>query len=387
MNRIASVDITRGIVMLVMAIDHIRELVHYSALTADPLNLKTTSFALFATRWITHLCAPTFVFLAGVSVYLVYSNSKHQKTSKQFLIKRGVWLIFLEVTLVNFSVWFDLYFRTLMLQVIAAIGVGFLLLPFFLRLSLKQNLSIAIVLALICNLVARFDFPAYPVTNFIYHWLASPTVNQVTPGFMVFIAYPVLPWFAIMLAGYACGVLFTKPEEEHKQLFLKISLSLLGLFVVLRALNLFGDPSRFAVQDNFLFTLLSFVNVTKYPPSLPFILITLSVAFFFLFVSEKAFGRWKEILEVYGRVPMLYYILHFPLIHLITELIFLAQGYTWNELQFGSFQFGRPAGAAGVGLQGVYLIWLAVVIMLYPVCKKYAAYKKANPQIALLKYV
>jgi uncharacterized membrane protein len=333
------------------------------------------------------LCAPTFVFLAGVSVFLVYTNSKDQKARKQFILKRGVWLILLEITLVNFSVWFDIYFRTLMLQVIAAIGVGFLILPFFMKLSFKQNLSIALVLTLICNAVAGLDFPAYPILNFIYHWLASPTVTQVTPDFMVLIAYPVLPWFGIMLAGYACGVLFTKPQEEQIKLFWKISLSLFVLFAALRIINVYGDPSRFAIQDNFLFTLLSFINVTKQPPSLLYILIMLSVAFFFLFVSEKVQGKWKEVIAVYGRVPMLYYILHFPLIHIVSELVFLFQGYKWGDLLFGPFQFGRPSGNAGVGLMGVYLIWLGVISMLYPLCKKYETYKKANPRVALFKYI
>jgi uncharacterized membrane protein len=387
MKRIISIDATRGFVMLVMAIDHVRDLVHYSALTLDPLDLKVTSPQLFATRWITHLCAPTFVFLSGVSAYLSYSNSPDKNAARKFLCKRGFWLVVLELSIVNFSLWFDLHFRTIMLQVIAAIGFGFILLYFFSNLSIKQNLTISVVLTLICNLIAGHDFPANPVLNFVYHWLASPALFQLTPHFIVLVAYPVLPWFGIMLAGYACGELFTKPDEIRSKLFLKISIVLLLLFVGLRLFNVWGNPSPFAVQKNWPFTLLSFINVNKYPPSLLFILITISFAFFFLFLSERWKGKWKEILSIYGAVPMFYYLLHFYLIHLISEGVFLAQGYLVNDLNFGSFGFGRPAGNAGLGLMGVYLVWLVVIGLLFPICKKYAAYKRLHPEKSWMRYI
>lgn len=387
MKRITSIDATRGFVMLVMAIDHIRDLVHYSALTLDPLDLKVTSPQLFMTRWITHFCAPTFVFLSGVSAYLVYSNSKDKKQTQQFLLKRGLWLIVLELTVVNFSVWFDIYFRTIMLQVIAAIGSGFILLYFFLNLSFKQNLTIAITFTLVCNLISGFNFPDFPVLNFVYHWLASPSVFQVTPDFMLFVAYPVLPWFGILLAGYACGELFSRSKEERSKLFLKISVCLLILFVAFRLINLWGDPSKFAIQKEWPFTILSFINVAKYPPSFLFILITLSFAFCFLFLSERFEGKWKEFLCIYGSVPMIYYLIHFPLIHLISEGVFLSQGNSLSDLNFGSFGFGRPPGNAGLGLMGVYIIWLVVIGLLYPVCKRYAAYKNLHPEKIWLRYI
>ncbi len=387
MKRITSIDATRGFVMLVMAIDHIRDLVHYSALTLNPLDLRVTSPQLFMTRWITHLCAPTFVFLSGVSAYLVYSNSKDKNQTRQFFVKRGIWLIVLELTIVNFSVWFDIYFRTIMLQVIAAIGCGFILMYFFVKLSFKQNLTIAITLMVICNLIEGFNFPDSPALNFLYHWLASPFVFQVTPNFMLFVAYPVLPWFGIMLAGYACGEMFSRTKEERSKLFLKISASLLVLFVVFRLINVWGDPNQFAFQKDWLFTILSFINVTKYPPSLLFTLITLSFAFCFLFLSEKFEGKWKEIMCVYGSVPMIYYLIHFPLIHLIAEGVFLIQGYSLSELNFGSFGFGRPPGNAGLGLIGIYIVWLVVIVLLYPVCKKYAAYKKLHIDKRWLKFI
>jgi uncharacterized membrane protein len=387
MKRITSIDTVRGIVMLIMAIDHARDLMHTTALTASPLDLSITTFPLFFTRWITHLCAPTFVFLSGVSAYLAIARSDSPETSRQLLLKRGLWLVLLELTIVNFGVWFDIHFRTIMLQVIAAIGLGFILLYFFSRFSFKQNISVAVVLALICNVTAGFNFPDFPALNFTYHLLISPFLFQVTPNFALFVAYPVLPWFAIMLAGYACGQLFTHESERRAVLLLTISLSLVAAFVILRAVNIFGDPSKFVVQGSAPFSILSFVNVSKYPPSLLFTLLMLSISFFLLFVAERWKGRWQNILSVYGSVPMLYYLLHFYLLHLVAEGIFLFQGYRWSELQFGTFQFGRPAGPSGVGLKGVYLWWLLIVVMLYPVCKKYAAYKKAHPEKEWLKYL
>lgn len=387
MKRITSIDTVRGIVMLIMAIDHARDLMHTTALTANPLDLSITTVPLFFTRWITHLCAPTFVFLSGVSAFIAVSRSGDKDGSRQLLLRRGLWLVLLEITIVNFAVWFDIHFRTLMVQVIAAIGVGFILLYFFSRLSFKQNLSIAIVLMLLCQVTAGFNFPDLLALNFVYHLLISPFLFQVTPNFALFIAYPVLPWFAIMLAGYACGKLFTSVNERRAQQLLTISLSLFIVFVIMRAINIFGDPSQFVVQDNVLFSILSFVNVSKYPPSLLFTLLMLSISFFLLFVAERWSGKWQDILSTYGSVPMLYYLLHFYLLHLVAEGIFLFQGYHWSDLQFGTFQFGRPAGPSGVGLKGVYLFWLLVVAVLYPLCKIYAAHKKAHPEKAWLKYL
>lgn len=386
-KRITSIDTVRGIVMLIMAIDHARDLMHITALTADPLDLRITTFPLFFTRWITHLCAPTFVFLSGVSAFIANTRSTDKEVNRQLLLKRGLWLVLLEVTIVNFGVWFDIHFRTIMLQVIAAIGVGFILLYFFSKLSFKQNLSIAVVLILICNVTAGFNFPDLPALNFAYHLFISPFLFQMTPNFTLFVAYPVLPWFGIMLAGYTCGQIFTHVNERRAQTLFTISISLFIVFAIVRAINIFGDPSRFVAQDHGLFSALSFVNVSKYPPSLLFTLLMLSISFFLLFVAEKWNGKWQNILSVYGSVPMLYYLLHFYLLHLMAEAIFLFQGYSWSDLQFGTFQFGRPTGPSGVGLKGVYLCWLLVVVVLYPVCKKYSAYKKAHPEKGWLKYL
>ncbi len=387
MKRISSIDAVRGLVMLVMALDHVRDLVHFSGVSHDPTDLTTTTPFIFGTRWITHLCAPTFVFLSGVSAYLAYSNSKDQKSSKQFLVTRGVWLIMLEFTLINFAIWFDIHFRITMMQVIAAIGTSFILLMFFVNRPSRQNFAIAIMITLVCNLVAGFDFPSFPALNFVYHWLFSPKVFQVTSNYMLFVGYPVLPWFGIMLAGYASGVLFLKSKEERMRIFIRISAILISLFIVVRATNLWGDPSKWSIQKDGVFTFLSFMNISKYPPSLMYIFITIGIAFLLLFISEKYEGKWKEVITVYGSVPMFYYLLHFYIIHIIGQLVFIFQGFAWSDFQFAPFRFGRPEGSSGVGLMYVYLIWLCIVALLYPLCKGYATYKKAHPENAWLKYL
>ncbi len=387
MKRITSIDAVRGFVMVVMALDHVRDLIHINALKFDPTDLATTTPSLFYTRWITHLCAPTFVFLSGVSAYLAYANSSDPASSKKFLLKRGLWLVLLEITVVNFSIWFDIHFGVIMLQVIAAIGFGFILLTFFLRVKPLYNFIIAIGITLLCNLVMGLNLSQYPILGFFYNWLFSPNLLQITPNFMLLINYPVLPWFGIMLAGFACGVLFNQPAEIRAKRFISISALLFFAFVLLRFVNVWGDPAPWSMQKDVIFTFLSFINISKYPPSLLFILITLSVSFFLLFIAEKFEGKWKEVMMVYGSVPMFYYLIHFYLIHSIALLVLLAQGFAWSDFRFGPFQFGRPEAPSGLGLGGVYVFWIGVVILLYPLCKKYSAYKKAHPEKAWLRYL
>lgn len=387
MKRITSIDAVRGLVMVVMALDHVRDLIHANALEFDPTNLTATTPPLFFTRWITHLCAPTFVFLSGVSAYLAYTNSSDPASSKKFLLKRGLWLVLLEITIINFGIWFDIHFGVIMLQVIAAIGVGFILLSFFLRLKPLHNFIIAIVITLLCNAVVGLNLSQYPILGFFYNWLFSPNLLQITPNFMLLINYPVLPWFGIMLAGFACGVLFTQPAEIRAKRFISISAILLLTFVLLRFSNIWGDPAPWSVQKDVVFSFMSFMNISKYPPSLLFILITLSVAFLMLFIAEKIDGKWKEIMSVYGSVPMFYYLIHFYLIHSVSLLVLLAQDFAWSDLRFGPFQFGRPEARSGLDLAGVYIFWIGIIIVLYPLCKKYSAYKKAHPEKAWLRYL
>ena len=388
MRRITSIDAVRGFVMIIMALDHVRDLIHFSALSFDPTDLTATTPFIFFTRWITHLCAPTFVFLSGVSAYLSYSNAKNQKDAKGFFVRRGLWLVLLEITVVNFGIWFDMDFGVIMLQVIAAIGFGFILLPLFVTFSHKKNLAIAALIILVCNAVVGLNFAEFPALNFFYHWVFSSFLFQLTPNFMLLVGYPVLPWFGIMLAGFACGMMFKEKREDRQRLFLQVSVALLALFISVRLINLWGDPSAWSLQKDWVFTFMSFINVSKYPPSLLYTLVTIGIAFLLLFVAERVEeASWKDILMVYGNVPMFYYLIHFYLIHSIAQLIMLGQGFSWSDFQFEPFKFGRPAAPSGISLFYVYIFWLGVMAALYPVCKMYAAYKKAHPEKGWLRYL
>jgi uncharacterized membrane protein len=385
-KRILSIDIVRGLVMIIMALDHIRDLLHVNALTQSPTNLDTTTPALFMSRWITHLCAPTFVFLSGVSVYLVTKRTD-VANQRGFLLKRGLWLIILEFTIINFLLWFDIEFRILMMQVIAAIGMGFIVLSFLLKASLRLIGIAALIIIFSHNLLQFIPPSSNGFVNVIRSVLFAPGLQQVSPNFMFFISYPLVPWIAIMLLGYSFGKIFEKSEVPRNNTLMKIGIGMILLFVVLRFVNIYGDTFPWQEQKNTLFTILSFVNLTKYPPSLMFVLLFIGIALVLLPLSEKLPRGVQNVLAVYGRVPMFYYLLHWLLIRLSVFILAFAQGFQWSELRFGPFQFGRPESGFGVGLAGVLVSWFLIVAILYPVCKWYSRYKMDHPEKWWLRYL
>jgi len=370
-----------------MALDHTRELLHLTSITQNPVDLVTTTPALFFTRWMTHLCAPIFVFLSGTSAYLSLHRVKNVPESRRFLLSRGLWLVILECTIVTFGVWFDLQFRTLLLQVIAAIGLSFIILAFLIRLPTKVIGLIGFIILLGHNLLAFLPVANKSPVYQILLALFSPNVFAVTPQFTVILAYPLVPWLGIMLVGFSAGPLFYRNLAVRKPLFFKIGLAALVFFVLLRFTNLYGDPAPWSVKKNAVFTFLSFINITKYPPSLLFCCVTLGIMFLILSFAEELKGKLAKIIIVYGRVPLFYYILHWYLLHLIMLVVVFLQGYQWADLQFGVFQFGRPKETSGLGLGAVYLVWISVVVALYPLCNWYQSYKANHPQNQWLRYL
>lgn len=387
MKRIDAIDFVRGLVMIIMALDHTRDFMYIDSLSRNPLDLSTTTPVLFFSRWITHFCAPVFVFLSGTSAYLSVRNRNNDRQSRNFLLSRGLWLIFLEFTVINFALWYDLQFRILLFQVIAAIGTGFIVLAFLIKLPY----SILGIIALVIIFGHNFLSAILVNNDSLIKQVLSPLVNfnswQVTPKFAFVIAYPFIPWFGIMLAGFAAGRFFELPEAGRKRLFLVIGSGTLFLFVVLRLINIYGDPSAWSVQKNTLYTLLSFINTSKYPPSLLFILMTLGVMFLVLSLSGGLKYRLARIISVYGRVPFFYYLIHLYLIHSIMLAIMLIQGFRWADLSFAPFQFGRAKTGSGIDLWLVYLIWLGVVALLYPLCKWYGKYKLAHKENKWLRFL
>ncbi len=386
MKRVLSIDIVRGFVMIIMALDHTRDLIHVNSITLQPTDLLTTNPALFFTRWITHLCAPTFVFVSGTSAYISFKNKKNIDETRRFLLSRGLWLIIVEFTLVNFGLWFDIHFNVFLFDVIATIGVGFIILSFFLKASVKTIAITGLAIIFLHNLVPLTPSTDASLFKRILIACFSPGAFPLVSGRLFVMGYPPIPWLGIMLIGFATGKLFELPAAQRKSIFLKIGLASILLFINIREINIYGDSIPWATQKNFLYTFLSFMNVTKYPPSLVFCLVTLGIMFIILSIVEGMKNKFTEIATVYGKVPLFYFIVHWYILHPIMFLIVFLQGYKSSDLLFG-FNLGRPKGISGVNLLYTYLIWIGVVIMLYPLCKWYGRYKENHKEKKWLRYL
>lgn len=384
MKRIRSIDLVRGIVMIIMALDHTRDLFHITAVTHDPLDLSTTTPALFFTRWITHICAPGFVFLSGVSAYISLKARNDFAASRRFLLKRGIWLIILELTIVNFGIWFDLRFSVFLFQVIGAIGFSFIILALLLKQSTTTIGITGLMIIFFHNLFILI--PDGQLKTILSPFFASSLI-PITPNTSFLLAYPPIPWLGIMLAGFAFAPQLLKPQVNRPKLFIRIGLACLLLFIMLRFVDVYGDPSPWATQATTVYTLMSFLNLTKYPPSLLYDLATLSLVFLLWAAAEKVrFTRVISAIEIYGRVPLIYYLIHWYILHLLMFVLLYAQGFTINDFVFG-FNFGRPQVTNGLPLWGVYVVWICVVSALYPLCRWYNRYKATHRENHLLRYL
>lgn len=387
MRRINSIDITRGLIMVIMALDHVRDFMHTASMTQSPTNLQTTTTILFMTRWITYLCAPAFVFLSGISAFISLKRTNNFSASRKFLLTRGIWLVILEFTFINFALWFDIHFRLMLMEVIAAIGLSFIVLSLLLKLSSRTIGLIGILIIFGHNLLQGISIPSNPVAIFFSSVLFRPFLMQLTPDFAFYTAYPLVPWLGIMLTGYACGEFFGMPVEKRTRIFIRLGLAILALFIVIRLINIYGDPSPWTHQKSALFTFLSFINTTKYPPSLLFTLLFIGITFVVLFISEKVNNRVTGILMVYGRVPLFYFTIHLFIIHCLMFVMLYLQGFGSSDFMFGAFNNGRPKAGGGISLPLVYLVWVGVVVILYPVCKWYGRYKFEHKDKKILRYL
>jgi uncharacterized membrane protein len=385
-GRLDSIDFMRGLVIVIMAIDHTRDLLHIGSMSYDPLDLNTTTPVLFLTRWITHICAPVFVFLAGVSAFLALSSQNDISKTRKFLRSRGLWLVFLEFTVIGFGIWFDIYFRTFLLQVIFTIGMGLFILSFLLKIPARIIGLIGLSIIVLHNLTSYIKFDNEAL-KFVWALFFERGFFKIGADRAVLIAYPVVPWLGILLFGFGFGTVFRLPEMDRGKIFLKIGVIALLLFVTLRSLNLYGDPSDWSVQPTFLNSFFSFIKLTKYPPSLLYTAITLCIMFFLLYWADKKNNRLIQVFVTYGRVPLFFYILHWYIIHLSMFIIISIQGVKWEEMPFGVMNFGRPETGAGLELPFVYLYWISLVICMYPLCLWYGKYKALNKQRRWLKYI
>lgn len=392
-NRIESIDIIRGIAMVIMALDHVRDYFHITANIDDPLNLATTTPLLFFTRWITHFCAPVFVFLSGVSIYL-QSLRKSKKNLSKFLLKRGLWLIFAEFFIISLAWTFDPGFHILPMQVIWTIGISMIILGLMIRLPFKLIFITGLAIVTLHNLLdipeAAPGFKPGFLWELLHHGFF--VVYPIFSNHYFLIVYPFVAWSGLMMLGYCAGILFTGKfsSEQRKKILLRTGIGLLLLFVILRATNFYGDPVPWEKQQSSLNTFLSFINVHKYPPSLLYLSLFIGIAFLLLALMENKKNRFSNIMIIYGRTAFFYYILHLYLIHILAAIAFFIKGNHSVEEAITSmkklpFLFVIPGEGFGLGV--VYFIWFSVVAILYPVCKKYDRYKTTHKEKWWLSYL
>jgi uncharacterized membrane protein len=390
-SRVTSIDTIRGVIMIIMALDHVRDFFHITAFTANPVDPTTTTPILFFTRWITHYCAPSFLLLSGVSAYLSGMRKTRPETAN-FLAKRGLWLVFVEVVFVTLALSFDVTYKVFFLQVIWALGMSMLVLSLLVRfLTAKGIFVIGLLIIFGHNLLDNIQLSPNSVSDIFMNvfFTASGKFYPVGGGKTIAVLYVILPWTGLMLAGYGLGSLYQKefdPGKRRKAL-LTLGISATVLFFTLRALNGYGDPVPWTVQGETWRTVLSFFNVSKYPPSLLFTLMTQGPLLILLALADKLKNPVTRFVSVYGKVPFFYFIVHFYLIHTLSALTVLASGYTWVQATDPKlfFQF-RPADF-GFSLEYVYLIWAVIVLILYLPCRWFGKYKTEQKKKWWLSYL
>ena len=343
-TRIESIDILRGLVMVIMALDHVRDYTNTGYMFADPTNLETTSPTLFFTRWITHFCAPIFVFLAGTSAFLYGSKKASKNELAKFLFTRGLWLVFIELTVVNFSWTFDITLSVHIFQVIWAIGLCMMLLAALIYLPKKVLLTLGLVILIGHNMLDGITAQGTEPLSVLWYYVHQFNFQVINNGEgMLAIAYPFLPWLGIIILGYCFGHFYQKGFDVkiRKTWLLRLGVSSILLFFILRFINVYGDLKPWTSQDDFTYTVLSFFNVTKYPPSLIYTLMTLGPALLFLYGIESVKNKVTDMLLVFGRVPFFFYIIHLYIIHLIGMVGLEILGENWSELVLTVDRFKR----------------------------------------------
>ena len=392
-QRIDSIDLLRGIVMVIMMLDHTRDYIHSGALLFDPLDLSKTTVWVFLTRWITHYCAPVFVFLAGTGAFLYGARGKSKSELSRFLITRGLWLIILEVTVVRLLVTFSVDPKLLFfLQVIWVIGLSMIVLAALIHLPLKVVAGFGLAMIALHNLLDRFPAqpwrgPGTPVPSWgaklwmVLHQQAFfPAWSFPSP--IVAVLYPLIPWIGVIAVGYAFGALYQMDKERRRKLLLYVGGACVMLFCLVRAWDVYGEPQHWHKQKSIIFTFLSFINTTKYPPSLDFLLMTLgpailALALFEMGAGSRPEGSWiRNFFVTFGRVPLFFYVLQWFTAHTIAIVLHATFGKPVRWLfQTPIDWFTNPPTGNGFSLVVVYLSWIAGVLLLYPLCKWFAGVK------------
>ena len=375
--------------MILMALDHVRMYFGLGTWYAEPTNLATTTPLLFFTRWITHFCAPVFVFLAGTSAFLYGMKKANTKETARFLFTRGLWLVFAELVIVNFAWTFDITYSFRLLQVIWAIGLSMIALSALVFLPNRWIFAIGIVLVFGHNLLDPITRQGSSFQDLLWYTLHQPNSVFIGSSLVNFV-YPILPWIGLMALGYVFGILYQEdvPTEHRKRWLFIIGAAATVLFLLLRGLNGYGEPREWSVHTSPVFTLLSFLNTTKYPPSLHFLLMTMGPALIFIALIETLRDRLPKPVIVFGRVPFFFYIVHLYVIHALAMLLLVYEGRAASEYIFSASGL-RSGGLIdfGLSLGAVYVDWIIVVVLLYPLCKWYQTYRENNPAKWWLSYL
>ena len=375
--RLREIDMLRGLVIVLMALDHVRDYFHSGAFAFSPLDPDRTNAALYATRWITHLCAPTFVFLACVSAFLQAAKGKQTSDLSRFLFLRGLWLVALEFTVVSFGWSFAMPYP-LFLQVIWAIGCSMVAMAGLVWLPRMAVLVVGAAVIAGHNLLDPLtpdQFGAFAVAWKFLHEGGRLFVGGMPIGF---VSYPVLPWIGVMALGYGLGAVFLEPAQKRDRTLLMLSAAMIALFILLRGFNLYGNPAPWAAREDVVRSAMAFLNVAKYPPSLMYVLVTLGIGFSLIPLLARLRAPANGVLQTFGAVPFLFYVVHIYLVHALAIGANAALGRDVSGLfNFFVNMIGAPGRYLHLGfpLAGIYVAWIVVLALLYPLCRWWAKVK------------
>jgi uncharacterized membrane protein len=379
--RIQSVDALRGAIMMLMAIDHIRDFIARSAMEFLPTDLTRTTPAIFFTRWITHFCAPVFMLTAGLGAFFWMTRGHHSRLQlSRFLISRGLWLILLEVTIFRLLLLSALSYRgeVVILMILWAIGCSMIALAALIYLPVRVLAALSIAIIALHN---RLDPIKADRGQFAWLWEILHQQGLFTfAGIHFVVAYPILPWIGVVALGYCLGQVFSRDADRRRRFLTRAGIAISAMFLLVRAVNIYGDPGRWTHQSSQLFTVLSFLNTSKYPPSLDFLLMTLGPALFAMSWLERFHFAPTNPLVVFGRVPFFFYVAHLALAHVIAVVMNLAR-YGWQHfLLLAPPSMSGPSSLFpsnyGYPLWVVYAVWIVLLVLLYAPCLWFSRLKQ-----------
>jgi uncharacterized membrane protein len=381
-SRVTAIDALRGGVMVLMALDHVRDFVHRAAMTSSPTDLATTTPAIFLTRWVTHICAPVFMFTAGLGAYLWWRRGATRPQLSRFLATRGLWLVGLELTVMRLAYNFNLsQTYPVLLIVLWVLGLCMICLAALVWLPIRVLGLASVVIIGLHNCLDSLTAAQLGVAPGLWNLIHQPGVFLLA-GLPIIVAYPLVPWVAVIALGFSFGPLFALDRPVRRRYLAMCGAAAIVAFLVVRALNGYGDPVPWSSQSSSTYTILSFLNTTKYPPSLAFLLMTLGPAALALAWLDRPTLTPSNPLVVFGRVPLFYFVVHFYAAHLIADVL-AALRYGGRSLAFlfqpvpsmgGSRQLFPPD--FGYDLLVVYVVWALLVVALYPVCRWFAGLRQ-----------